>query len=69
MNKVEIANTINLLINKIKKLETVISKKDSEINSLKSEIAMLHNNKMIVKSAEKELQEMINDQKKQLNNL
>lgn len=63
MNKVEIANTINLLINKIKKLETVISKKDSEINSLKSEIAMLHNNKMIVKSAEKELQEMINDQK------
>lgn len=63
MNKVEIANTINLLINKIKELETVISKKDSEINSLKSEIAMLHNNKMIVKSAEKELQEMINDQK------
>ena len=63
MNKVEIANTINLLINKIKELETVISKKDSEINSLKSEIAILHNNKMIVKSAEKELQEMINDQK------
>lgn len=69
MNSKEIANTINLLINKIKELETVISKKNNEINSLKSEIAMLHNNKMIVKSAEKELQEMINDQKKQLNNL
>lgn len=63
MNSKEIANTINLLINKIKELETVISKKNNEINSLKSEIAMLHNNKMIVKSAEKELQEMINDQK------
>ena len=60
MNSKEIANTINLLINKIKELETVISKKNNEINSLKSEIAMLHNNKMIVKSAEKELQEMIN---------
>ena len=59
MNSKEIANTINLLINKIKELETVISKKNIEINSLKSEIAMLHNNKMIVKSAEKELQEMI----------
>lgn len=59
MNSKEIANTINLLINKIKELETVISKKNNEINSLKSEIAMLHNNKMIVKSAEKELQEMI----------
>ena len=58
MNSKEIANTINLLINKIKELETVISKKNNEINSLKSEIAMLHNNKMIVKSAEKELQEM-----------
>lgn len=63
MNSKEIANTINLLINKIKELETVISKKNNEISSLKSEIAMLHNNKMIVKSAEKELQEMINDQK------
>ena len=63
MNSKEIANTLNLLINKIKELETVISKKNNEINSLKSEIAMLHNNKMIVKSAEKELQEMINDQK------
>ena len=59
MNSKEIANTINLLINKIKELETVISKKNNEINSLKSEIAMLHNNKMIVKSAEKELQDMI----------
>lgn len=59
MNSKEIANTINLLINKIKELETVISKKNNEINSLKSEVAMLHNNKMIVKSAEKELQEMI----------
>lgn len=61
MNSKEIANTINLLINKIKELETVISKKNNEINSLKSEIAMLHNNKMIVKSAEKELQEMISN--------